>query len=230
MNNNYLNELLKHINSEEFNSDTAKKPKVIKYSSVLKEPNVESLEDTEHKHSVEQKKIELIYAYDEYKKIKEYLLIIISDIEKNVPDEEYEIHNLIKEIKKDFWNVRFPINDNNQRNHYFDLNETTKEAITSNLLLLLLTERGERYYYPEYGTNLLKFIFEPNDDITGKDIEIDIKRTVGLFMPNITIDSMFFSRDDDDQTTKGGHELSVLIKFTYTEDAFSESGVVELTF
>ncbi len=119
-------------------------------------------------------------------------------------------------------NIKFPLEDDVNKNKLFALNQTTKDAIRSNLLLLLLTEKGERYYYPDYGTNLLKFIFEPNDNITENDVSTDIKETVYKFIPYLTIKDIQFNRSEN--------VLSVLIPFVYSEGAFSEPGVIELTF
>ena len=122
-------------------------------------------------------------------------------------------------------NIRFPLNDDPNKNTYFQMNQITKDAFSSDLLLLLLTERGERYYHPDYGTNLLKFIFEPNDNLTAQDIEKEIKRTVSLYLPNLTIRSVEFNRPEDNES-----QLNVHIKFTYTEDAFTENGELDLNF
>ena len=128
-------------------------------------------------------------------------------------------------------NIRFPIQDDREKNTYFQMNQITKDAFSSDLLLLLLTERGERYYQPDYGTNLLKFLFEPNDNLTEQDVEQEIKRTVSLYIPSLTIDSVAFNRLVDDQGNQiSEHQLNVHIKFTYTEDAFSESGELDLNF
>ena len=128
-------------------------------------------------------------------------------------------------------NIRFPLEDDTEKNRYFRMNGITKDAFSSDLLLLLLTERGERYYEPDYGTNLLKFLFEPNDNITEQDIDQEIKRTVSLYIPNLSIDSISFNdlREQEGDSYKD-HTLNVHIRFTYTEDAFSESGVLDLNF
>lgn len=122
-------------------------------------------------------------------------------------------------------NIKFPLTDDSEKNSYFKMNQITKDAFSSDLLLLLLTERGERYYYPEYGTNLLKFIFEPNDNLTAQDIEQEIKRTVSLYIPNLTINKVEFNRPEDSEV-----QLNVNLKFTYTEDAFSENGELDINF
>lgn len=121
-------------------------------------------------------------------------------------------------------NIRFPLKDDPIKNTYFQLNQITKDAFSSNLLLLLLTERGERFYQPDYGTNLLKYIFEPNDDLTPQDVEEEIKNTVSQYLPNLTINRVTFNKSE------GETQLNVHIEFTYREDAFSESGELDLNF
>lgn len=129
------------------------------------------------------------------------------------------------------YNIRFPIKDDNDKNTYFQLNQITKDAFSSDLLLLLLTEKGERYYEPKYGTNLLKYIFEPNDNLTAQDIEQELKRTVSLYIPNLTIKSIEFNRLTDDQGNAiSENQLNVHIKFNYSEDAFSEDGELDINF
>lgn len=122
-------------------------------------------------------------------------------------------------------NIRFPIVDDPDKNTYFKMNRITKDAFGSDLLFLLLTERGERFYHPEFGTNLLKYIFEPSDSLTSQDIEQEIKNTVSLYLPNLTIKKVTFSRPEDSDVT-----LNVHIDFTYTEDSFSENGALDLNF
>ena len=129
------------------------------------------------------------------------------------------------------YNIRFPLRDDNDKNTYFQLNQITKDAFSSDLLLLLLTEKGERYYDPNYGTNLLKYIFEQNDDLVRQDIEQEIKLTVSLYIPNLTINSVKFNKlMDQDGNEMSENQLNVHIKFIYTEDAFSEEGMLDLNF
>jgi phage baseplate assembly protein W len=129
-------------------------------------------------------------------------------------------------------NIKFPIVDDKQLNSFFGLNTVTKNAYSSNLLLLLLTEKGERYYNPDYGTNLLKYIFEPSDDISASSVQKEIKQTVSKYIPELTISEVdFIYKDGENEVEAGqGHELNVVIKFVYSEDSFKEEGVLELTF
>ena len=127
------------------------------------------------------------------------------------------------------YNIKFPIEDNNVVNSFFELTKVVKDAYRSDLLLLILTQKGERYYEPDYGTNLLKFIFEPNDDITASDILEEMKRTVSTYIPTITIKNVVFMKAEDDASIAEG-QLNVRISFVYNEDSFSEEGSIELNF
>ena len=129
------------------------------------------------------------------------------------------------------YNIKFPLEDNPSKNRFFQMTNTTKEALASNLMLLLLTEKGERYYMPDYGTNLLKFIFEPNDDTTIGDIKEDIKRTVSTYIPQLEIDDIIFYRNVDEEGNPiNENELTLLIRFTYREETFVDTGEIELNF
>jgi phage baseplate assembly protein W len=129
------------------------------------------------------------------------------------------------------YNIKFPLADDPVTNTYFLMSKVTKDALSSDLLLLLLTQKGERYYEPDYGTNLLKFIFEPNDNLTANDVEQEIKKTVSLYIPALTIDNVEFNWNTDaDGASISDNQLSVKIKFTYSEDAFNEQGELDINF
>ncbi len=122
-------------------------------------------------------------------------------------------------------NITFPITDDPDKNNYVKTNKVTKKAFSSNLLLLLLTEKGERYYMPDYGTNLLKYLFDPSDNITYQDIEEDIRNTVSKYIPNLKIKKINFKSDSEEES-----QVNVNIKFTYKEDSFTEDGDLDLNF
>ena len=129
-------------------------------------------------------------------------------------------------------NIKFPLQDDVVKNRAFKMNTITKDALTSNLLLLLLTKKGERYYEPNYGTNLLQYVFEPKDNLTITEIEGEIRETVKTYIPEVTIERIaFFDGDvDDEGVTVEENELKVVIDFKYSENTFVEKGRLELSF
>jgi len=129
------------------------------------------------------------------------------------------------------YNIAFPFKDDNEIRSFILMNQVTKDSYSSNLLLLLLTQKGERYYMPEYGTNLLKFIFEPNDQLTSTQVEDEIRNTVSLYLPEVKITSVTFNWNTDDSGELiSENQLNVNIQFVYTEGSLTENGNIDLNF
>jgi phage baseplate assembly protein W len=105
------------------------------------------------------------------------------------------------------YGINFPFRDS-YTGTYFDLSNTADEEIRSNLIHLLLTRKGTRYYLPDFGTRLLEFIFEPMDSLTFSDIESEIRESVEEYIPGITITSINIKAASDGEENKG----------TYIED------------
>ncbi len=64
---------------------------------------------------------------------------------------------------------------------------TGVDQIKSDLLVLLLTEPGERVMLPDFGTPLRKFIFEPNDSVVNEQVKEAIANSISLWEPRIAI-------------------------------------------
>ena len=127
-------------------------------------------------------------------------------------------------------NIKFPIQDDKVKNFFCKTTLTTKEALKSNLLLLLNTVKGERYYNPDYGTNLMLYIFEQKDNFTEADIESDIKQSVKKWIPQLTITSVIFYRLTDDQgNTLPENQLEIEIKFNYDDNVFGKEDQIVIS-
>ena len=84
-------------------------------------------------------------------------------------------------MPQDFsYGIKFPFMDSPD-GRYFDLTLTTTDEIRTDLVHLLLTRKGSRYYLPDFGTRLLEYIFEPLDGPTFSDIESEIRDSVSTY-------------------------------------------------
>lgn len=70
---------------------------------------------------------------------------------------------------------------------YLDLSDFPAEEIRSNLIHLLLTRKGSRYFLPDFGTRLYEYIFEPLDGPTFQNIESEIRDSVEKYMPQLQL-------------------------------------------
>jgi phage baseplate assembly protein W len=89
---------------------------------------------------------------------------------------------------------------------FLALSEETDEEIRSNLIHLLLTRKGSRYFLPDFGTRLYDFIFEPLDGETFDSIRGEIEDSVNKYIPNLTIQNISIEPYIDSEPSLG--ELS----------------------
>jgi phage baseplate assembly protein W len=123
-------------------------------------------------------------------------------------------------MSKRFINIEFPFQDSRD-GFFLNMNAVDSKAIRSDLMHLILTRKGERFYNPDFGTDLLRFIFEPNDSITYSDIKLDIQTTVKRFIPNLNIDDVIIEPNEEFE-----YKANVRIDYTITDDVFSESDFI----
>jgi phage baseplate assembly protein W len=126
-----------------------------------------------------------------------------------------------------FLNIKYPLTNDNTL--LFDGDMTSKNVVKSHILLLLLTEKTERYFKPNYGTNLKRFIFSPNDNITIGEIETDIRNTLSQFIPKLTVDSIVFNSEITDSSINKNTVICT-INFSYTEEYFAYNDSLEIVF
>lgn len=67
---------------------------------------------------------------------------------------------------------------------------STKEQIKYNFINLLLTNKGERVFNPEFGTNLKKYIFEQVIENNFELIKSTIIDSTAIFIPQIYINNI----------------------------------------
>ena len=93
------------------------------------------------------------------------------------------------------YGLNFPFRDS-RRGDYLELTELESQQVKSDLIHLLLTRKGSRYYLPDFGTRLYEFLFEPFDGLTFDAIESDIRDAVQTYMPNLLLNQITITPAD----------------------------------
>lgn len=144
------------------------------------------------------------------------------------------------------YGIDFPFRDSLE-GHYLKMTTSPDREVRANLIHLLLTRRGSRYFLPDFGTRLYQFIFDQNDMVTWGLIEEEIRESVKKYIPNLDltkIDVMSaeedpdnirtFATDEDerlfrvsDSATKP-YTAKVKIEYTVNNGAFSTSDFIIL--
>ena len=124
--------------------------------------------------------------------------------------------------RESFINIRFPFLDS-EKGFFLDMTKKNKRAIKSDVMHLLLTNKGERLYQPDFGTDLKKFLFEPNIVTVQTDIKNEIQKALDRYIPNLQIDRLEVEPID-------GSEHSVIVRLEYTvkNNTFTESDFVTI--
>lgn len=99
------------------------------------------------------------------------------------------------------YGIGFPFNLSLKGN-YLKLTETPNEEIRTNLVHLLLTRKGSRYFLPDFGTRLYEYIFEPMDSPTFTNIEGDIREACEKYLPNLKINNISIKAASDIEETE----------------------------
>ena len=81
---------------------------------------------------------------------------------------------------------------------YVKMTSTPEREVRANLIHLLLTRKGSRFFLPDFGTRLYEFIFEQNDSVSFNQIEDEIREGVRKYIPNLDINSIDIVNADQD--------------------------------
>lgn len=117
-------------------------------------------------------------------------------------------------------NIDFPFKESPE-GFYVNLNSTDDKAIKADLMHLLLTRKGQRLYNPNFGTNLMKFIFEPNDNLTLSDVKEEVTSTVKKYLPNLSITNISVT-----QSPESEYAAIIRIDYKVTNKVYESSDFV----
>jgi phage baseplate assembly protein W len=117
-------------------------------------------------------------------------------------------------------NINYPFKDS-KKGFFLDLTSESNAAIKADLMHLILTRKGQRLYNPDFGTDLLKFIFEPEDGMTLGAIKQEITTVVKKYLPKLQIKEIVV-----EESAESEYAAVVRIDYTITDDVFTSTDFV----
>lgn len=142
------------------------------------------------------------------------------------------------------YGIQFPFSDSRE-GKYLELTQQSDSEVRTDLVHLILTRKGSRYFLPDFGTRLYEYIFEPMDGPTFSDIQTEIREAAEEYLPGITINKIevtdastvdenlgTYINEDDQRVYRvpnlGTQEYTAKVKIDYTinNTAFNSSDFV----
>lgn len=107
-----------------------------------------------------------------------------------------------------FYGIKYPFTSQDEENFYLDVNKDLKDKVRSLLMHVVFTPKGQKLRDPEFGTNLIRFIFQPLDGETIDGIKSEVKDVVSRYVTDVVVNDLQILTDD---TQRG-----VFVRLDYT--------------
>lgn len=123
--------------------------------------------------------------------------------------------------KKQYFGIKYPFMTENTDGLFLDLNETMDDAIASQVKHVIFTPKRQRIRMPQFGTDLIRYIFEPNDDLSWTDIKEEIKSAVTKYVPRTTLTEIEIIVNPEDE-----HDVKVTLNYQVKKGSVVENNAV----
>ena len=98
------------------------------------------------------------------------------------------------------YGIEFPFRESRDGS-FVKMTLSPEREIRTNLIHLLLTKKGSRYFLPDFGTRLYEFVFDPLDGPTFQNIEAEIRDSVERFMPQLQLTNIAITAPTSEAST-----------------------------
>ena len=77
---------------------------------------------------------------------------------------------------------------------------------------VIFTPKGQKLRDPEFGTDLIKYIFEPNDSISWEGVKTEVSEAVSKYVKGVTINNISIMQSDEE-----GAEIYVRLDYIVSD-------------
>jgi len=101
--------------------------------------------------------------------------------------------------KYQYFGIKFPFTHNDYTKFFVDANMTEKDKVRSQIMHVIFTPKGQRIRDPEFGTDLIKYIFSPSDSESWEGIKNEITTSVQKYIPNVILKNIRVVQSEDER-------------------------------
>jgi hypothetical protein len=107
------------------------------------------------------------------------------------------------------YGIKYPFSNEKLENIYMDLNDTYADSIKSQVLHVIFTPKGQMLRDPEFGTDLIKYIYAPEDSETINNVKAEITSKINKYVPAVTFEDVNVYKNDEND-----NEIIVTVKYS----------------
>ena len=107
-------------------------------------------------------------------------------------------------------------------NAVFNSTYLTKDAIKANLINYFLTNKGERYMNPQFGSNIRKLLFDNINEEKLEEIKSIVKRDIRKFFPRVNPLLTQVTSDPDN------HIVSLLVRYSIIDTNIEDELLINI--
>ena len=106
------------------------------------------------------------------------------------------------------YGIKYPFTTDNDDGTYIDLNKTYGEGIQSQVLHVIFTPKGQKLRDPDFGTDLVKYIFSQSDSSTFGSIKGEISSQIAKYVPEVEFRDISIYNSEGD-----GNGIIVMVEY-----------------
>lgn len=114
--------------------------------------------------------------------------------------------------KRQYMGIKYPFRTDDFQHFFIDANNTQMEKARSEIMHIVFTPKGQRIRNPEFGTDLIKFIFDPNEDVTWEAVKDEVSDAVNRWTSNIVLNNIQVVKNEEDES-----EIYVRLDYSVSE-------------
>lgn len=99
-----------------------------------------------------------------------------------------------------YYGIKFPFTNNNEDCLFLDLNKDLNDKVISEIAHVILTPKNTRIRMPDFGTDLIKYVFEYNDEDMWEVVKDEIKTNVSKYVDGVSINDVEVVMKEDDNS------------------------------
>ena len=121
-----------------------------------------------------------------------------------------------------FIGIDLPIRKSEGKEGFFASTKTTIEAVKNNIVNLIQTDPGERFFQPNLGLNLRRFLFEQINEEIVLQIQNEMLDTLQTWLPFVELKDIQIGSDS---VTEDSNKININIVFSIKRASNSTESV-----